>query len=252
MELGKRIAEIRKDHHLTQENLAEICNVTRQTISNWENGKSCPDLETLVLISDTFDVSLDVMLKEDKRMVSEITKEQKQGRKYRTSKIIFAVIAAAAVIACIIFLIETPWFLKMEYETANEKDYSKCLRLVDNLPGVSEAFPEKIPVNAKEVVFNAYNNIGGRSLSLSFIAEDAEMQAYIDKAKSIALCFGTKDDSQIAQALPSHKLSSLNNEASVFVLYSEPYRPNDFNHAKLVWIVVNEKTHSITFSAESY
>lgn len=35
MELGKRIAEIRKEHSLTQEGLAEICNVTRQTISNW-------------------------------------------------------------------------------------------------------------------------------------------------------------------------------------------------------------------------
>ena len=52
MELGKRIAEIRKGHNLTQEGLAEICSVTRQTISNWENGKSYPDLETLVLISD--------------------------------------------------------------------------------------------------------------------------------------------------------------------------------------------------------
>ena len=40
MELGKRIAEIRKDHNLTQEGLAEICSVTRQTISNWENGKT--------------------------------------------------------------------------------------------------------------------------------------------------------------------------------------------------------------------
>ncbi|MBQ1525181.1 MAG: helix-turn-helix transcriptional regulator, partial [Firmicutes bacterium] len=59
MELGKRIAEIRKDRGLTQEGLAELCSVTRQTISNWENGKSYPDLETLVLISDTFDVSLD-------------------------------------------------------------------------------------------------------------------------------------------------------------------------------------------------
>jgi len=251
MELGKRIAEIRKDHHLTQENLAEICNVTRQTISNWENSKSYPDLETLVLISDTFDVSLDIMLKGDKKMVSEISKEQKQRRKYKTSTIVLAVIAAA-VIACIIFLIKTPWFFNMEYETSDEKNYSKCLRLVNDLPGVTESFPEKIPANAREVAFNAYNNLGGRSLKLSFIADDAEIQTYIDKAKAKAICFGTKNDSQIAQALPSYILSSMNNEASVFVLYSEPYRPNSFNHAKLVWIVVDEKTQSITFVAESY
>ena len=106
MELGKKIAEIRKEHDLTQEGLAEICSVTRQTISNWENGKSCPDLETLVLISDTFDITLDEMLKGDKKMVSMIAAEQKQGRKYKSSKTIFAVIAAAVVIAGIIFLIE--------------------------------------------------------------------------------------------------------------------------------------------------
>ncbi len=80
MELGKKIAEIRKEYSITQEALAEICCVTRQTISNWENGKSYPDLETLVLLSDTFDVSLDDLLKGDRKMVIKISKEQKRGR----------------------------------------------------------------------------------------------------------------------------------------------------------------------------
>ena len=40
MELGRRITELRKANNLTQEGLAERCSVTRQTISNWENGKS--------------------------------------------------------------------------------------------------------------------------------------------------------------------------------------------------------------------
>ncbi len=97
MELGKRIAEIRKERGLTQEGLAEICSVTRQTISNWENGKSYPDLETLVLISDTFDVSLDAMLKGDRKMVSEITKDQKHGK-----NIAFKLIAAIALTIAII------------------------------------------------------------------------------------------------------------------------------------------------------
>lgn len=105
MELGKRIAEIRKEHNLTQEDLAEICSVTRQTISNWENGKSYPDLETLVLLSDTFDVSLDAMLKGDRMMVSEITKEQKQGRK-STVRIVAAVIIAVAIITCLFLILE--------------------------------------------------------------------------------------------------------------------------------------------------
>lgn len=80
MELGRRITELRKTNNLTQEGLAERCSVTRQTISNWENGKSYPDLEMLVFISDSFDISLDALVKGDGKMVQEITKEQRKGR----------------------------------------------------------------------------------------------------------------------------------------------------------------------------
>ena len=121
MKLGKRIAEIRKEHKLTQEGLAEICSVTRQTISNWENGKSYPDLETLVLISDTFDVSLDVMLKGDRKMVSEITKEQKQGRYYRIKMVIAVIIAAAIFLAAILILQST-------FTTLKPSDYQISVR----------------------------------------------------------------------------------------------------------------------------
>lgn len=99
MELGKRIAEIRKDNSLTQEGLAEICNVTRQTISNWENGKSYPDLETIVLISDMFNVSLDTMLKGDRKMVSEISKEQKHGKRFIIKSAVAILVAAVVIFA---------------------------------------------------------------------------------------------------------------------------------------------------------
>lgn len=121
MELGKRIAEIRKDHNLTQEGLAEICSVTRQTISNWENGKSYPDLETLVLISDTFDVSLDAMLKGDRKMVSEITKEQKQGR-YSTIKMVVVIVIAIAIIPVIFFILDRT------YTTLKPGDYQVTVK----------------------------------------------------------------------------------------------------------------------------
>ena len=52
MQLGQTIQKIRKENHLTQEEFAEIFHVTRQTVSNWENEKSYPDLLTLVAISD--------------------------------------------------------------------------------------------------------------------------------------------------------------------------------------------------------
>ena len=91
MKIGKRLNEIRIIHEMTQEELAEKYHVTRQTISNWENGKSYPDLETLVKISDDFDVSLDILLKGDADMINEITKEQKQGKTF-IKKMVFIVI----------------------------------------------------------------------------------------------------------------------------------------------------------------
>lgn len=48
MNIGKKIIEIRKERNMTQEDFANIFHVTRQTVSNWENEKSYPDLQTLI------------------------------------------------------------------------------------------------------------------------------------------------------------------------------------------------------------
>lgn len=72
MNIGAKIVEMRKERNMTQEEFAKIFHVTRQTVSNWENQKSYPDLQTLVQMSDEFGVSLDRMLKEDAVMVKKI------------------------------------------------------------------------------------------------------------------------------------------------------------------------------------
>ena len=78
MQLGQAIAKIRKERGLTQEAFAKMFSVTRQTVSNWENEKSYPDLSTLVKISDEFNVSLDVLLKGDFCMVKDIDRKIKK------------------------------------------------------------------------------------------------------------------------------------------------------------------------------
>ena len=100
MELGKKLVKIRKSNKLTQDDLANKYYVTRQTISNWENGKSYPDLETLVKISNDFNISLDVLLKEDDKMIKDITDKQK---KYESSKIVILLINIMAIICLIYF-----------------------------------------------------------------------------------------------------------------------------------------------------
>ena len=81
MDLGNKICKIRKDNNLTQEEFAERYNVTRQTVSSWENCKSYPDLDTLVRISDDFSISLDVLLKEDKKVIKDIDKNVKNNKR---------------------------------------------------------------------------------------------------------------------------------------------------------------------------
>ncbi len=97
MTLGSNIQKLRKEAHLSQEEFAERFHVTRQTISNWENSKSYPDLETIIKISDSFEISLDVLLKEDMTMVKTIDNEVKSTRKYAR-----ALIAITAVLVLLI------------------------------------------------------------------------------------------------------------------------------------------------------
>lgn len=61
-DLGEIIAELRKDKDMKQEELADILNIARPTLSNWENGNRGIDLETLVVIADYFNVSCDYLL----------------------------------------------------------------------------------------------------------------------------------------------------------------------------------------------
>lgn len=65
MELGKQIKKYRNNINLSQEQLAERVFVSRQTISNWENDKNYPDIKSLLLLSEVFEVSLDDLVKGD-------------------------------------------------------------------------------------------------------------------------------------------------------------------------------------------
>jgi len=72
MDIGKIIKEERTKRNLTQEQLAQEFFVTRQLISKWENGKSYPDLDQVVKLSNYFELTLDYLLKEDQQMVQEL------------------------------------------------------------------------------------------------------------------------------------------------------------------------------------
>ena len=88
MNIGNQILNIRKDNQLTQEEFGKLFHVTRQTVSNWENGKSYPELQILISISNQFNISLDTLLKEDSKMVKTIDKERVLGKIKKEKSII--------------------------------------------------------------------------------------------------------------------------------------------------------------------
>lgn len=73
MVLGKRIKEEREKRDLTQDQLAQTLNVSRQAISKWELGTAYPDIERLITLSDFFDISLDNLIKGDPDLKDSIT-----------------------------------------------------------------------------------------------------------------------------------------------------------------------------------
>lgn len=72
MTFSEHIKQLRTEHNLTQEEAAQKLHVTRQTISNWENDKNYPDLDTLAAISRLYDISVDELLDGDKKLTSNI------------------------------------------------------------------------------------------------------------------------------------------------------------------------------------
>ena len=79
-DIGSKIKAARLEKKLTQEQVAEILGVSRQTISNWENEKSYPDIISVIKMSDCYEVSLDYLLKGEQKMAKKLV--YSQGKVY--------------------------------------------------------------------------------------------------------------------------------------------------------------------------
>ena len=98
MEISTQIKKYRNTMKLSQEGLAEKIYVTRQTISNWENGKSYPDIHSLLLLGSLFNVSLDQLIKGDIEIMKKEINKEDVARFNKVSKQ-FAVLFVASLIA---------------------------------------------------------------------------------------------------------------------------------------------------------
>ena len=109
MELGKQIKRYRTEANLSQEELADKVFVSRQTISNWENDKNYPDINSLVLMSEVFHVSLDHLVKGDlERMKKEI--DQQEYAEFQKYSKIFSILFVVLLIVPVPLVMIFKWF----------------------------------------------------------------------------------------------------------------------------------------------
>ena len=113
MEIGKKLKNARIEAGLTQEKAAEKIDVSRQTISNWENEKSYPDIISVIALSDLYSVSIDELLKGDQKMaehLEESTNVVKSNKKL-TGAILLNIILMILLIALNMLLPEGTYYL---------------------------------------------------------------------------------------------------------------------------------------------
>ena len=72
MDIGKKLRDARNAAGLTQESAAESLGVSRQSVSNWETGKTYPDIVSVIRMSGLYSVSLDCLLKEEKPVSNDL------------------------------------------------------------------------------------------------------------------------------------------------------------------------------------
>lgn len=90
MDIGLQIKKFREQQKISQEELALKIFVSRQTISNWETNKSCPDVKSLITLSNIFNVSLDNFIKEDIKEMREIV-EKATIKKFNVISVVFLI-----------------------------------------------------------------------------------------------------------------------------------------------------------------
>lgn len=103
MQFGDRLKQQRKIKELTQDDVGKQLNVSRQTISSWENENSYPDIKSLIQLSNLYDISLDTMLKEDNGMKEFIEKDTLRKKMSGITYFVFALYGLiVALLICII------------------------------------------------------------------------------------------------------------------------------------------------------
>lgn len=90
MTLGQKLRKIRSKFGLSQEQLAEVINVSRQAITKWENDDGLPDVSNLQEISEVFGVTVDYLLNDDSNLPALSMKKKLDRNKYKNKVVMYS------------------------------------------------------------------------------------------------------------------------------------------------------------------
>jgi transcriptional regulator with XRE-family HTH domain len=111
MIIGEQLRDARQKHQLSQEQIAEMLGVSRQTISNWETSKSYPDIERVMRLAEIYHLSLDELLRGDQQMVKTWMAETNVVRagKWLGLLLLLNVVLAIG----LMFFVQVPWVMML-------------------------------------------------------------------------------------------------------------------------------------------
>lgn len=118
MEIGNRIKSLRACADMSQEDLAGRIYVSRQTIGSWENDKTYPDVQSLLLLSEIFDVTVDSLIKEDvMTMTKTIDSDVRTMKQMAWVMVVFLLLMIAAMAWLVVQMVVWDWDLAYEVPT---------------------------------------------------------------------------------------------------------------------------------------
>lgn len=118
MTVGEKITKIRKEQNLTQEQFAEILNVSRQSVSKWELDTVYPDTEKLIKISKLFNCSLDYLLKDEvESLDTNIASESEHARDQRIRASVLTYLSFPPIFGWLVGIFS----LKLQYSTVRNR-----------------------------------------------------------------------------------------------------------------------------------
>ncbi len=190
MDIGAKIRELRTERGMSQEQFANQFAVTRQTVSNWENGKNYPDLSILIQISDAYGITLDMLLKNDRDYIHGVDTSKKKASRRKKIILLLLLILCGLVALCAYVLTHTYVPTDNGQRILSETD----MRMLVNLPGAtpSRAITKTFDLDAFERM--SERERGARELEVLGQMEGDIPAVFMDQHPAVQLVFQDESD----------------------------------------------------------